>query len=232
MLNEIVTFLNNEVSGCNAVLNTAEVGDSSITIDAKHIKPACVALKNSSTFKMNVLQVISGVDYPETSEIEISYMLASFIENTEFILKVRVPRGDDSNLPSVESVCDVWKSANFLERETYDMLGVTFENHPDHRRILCGDDWKGYPLRKDYVVEKVYNGMVVDPEEKINKADIEFFAKMRLEHEDATAVSGSWVDDHAWIDQDLSSKAKNRVAEVKAAKKAKAAEAAAQEKGE
>ncbi|PIK16666.1 NADH-quinone oxidoreductase subunit C [Halobacteriovorax sp. JY17] len=233
MHNEIVTFLNAEVAGCNAVANIAEVGDSSVTIASTHIKQACSALKNSDKFKMNVLQVISGVDYLEEKEIEINYIMASFIENTELILKARVPRGDDNNLPSVESVCDIWKSANYLERETYDMLGVVFENHPDHRRILCPDDWEGYPLRKDYVVQEKYMDMLVNPPEKINRDDIEFFAKMRINHEDPTQVSGSWVDDHAWIDQDLANKAKDRVAEIKAAKKAKTDSAdSAEEKGE
>jgi NADH-quinone oxidoreductase subunit C len=221
MHNEIVEFLNANVSGCNAVANIAEVGDSSVTVASSHIKTTCSALKESDKFKMNVLQVISAVDYPEESEIELNYIIASFIENTELILKTRVPRGDENSLPSVESVCDVWKAANYQEREAYDMIGVNFEGHPDFRRILCPDDWKGYPLRKDYVVEEVYNGMTVNPEEKINREDIEFFAKMRLDREDPTEVSGSWVDDHLWIDQDLTSKAKDRVAEAKAAKKAK-----------
>lgn len=236
MHNDIVAFLNAEVSGCSAVANIAEVGDSSVTIASTHIKAACKALKESDKFKMNVLQVISAVDFPEENEIELCYMLASFIENTEFILKLRVPRGDEDNLSSVDSVCDIWKAANYQEREAYDMMGVRFTDHPDHRRILCGDDWKGYPLRKDYVVEEVYNGMTVNPKEKVNSADIEFFAKMRIEHEDATAVSGSWSDAHPWIDQDLANKAKDKVAEIKAAKKAKKAVAAAaastEEKGE
>lgn len=233
MHSEVVEFLNAEVAGCNAVANIAEVGDSSITVDSTFIKQVCSALKSSDKFKMNVLQVVSGVDYPEENIIEVNYIVASFIENTELIIKVRLPRGDENNLPKVESVCDVWKAANFLERETYDMLGVVFENHPDHRRILCPDDWEGFPLRKDYVVQEKYMDMVVNPPEKINKDDIEFFAKMRVEHEDPTQVSGSWVDDHAWIDQDLANKAKDRVAQVKAAKKAKTEAAkATEEKGE
>ena len=174
MHNEIVEFLNANVSGCNAVANIAEVGDSSVTIASTHIKAVCSTLKNSDKYKMNVLQVISAVDYPEENEIELNYIVASFIENSELILKARVARGDENSLPSVESVCDVWKAANYQEREAFDMMGVNFEGHPDHRRILCPDDWKGFPLRKDYVVEEVYNGMTVNPEEKINKADIVF----------------------------------------------------------
>lgn len=236
MHNEIVEFLNADVSGCNAVASIAEVGDSSITVASTHIKPVCSALKNSDKFKMNVLQVITGTDYLDDGEIELSYILASFIENTELILKTRVPRGDGETLSVVESVCDVWKSANFLERETYDMIGVKFNGHPDHRRILCPDDWEGYPLRKDYVVQEKYLDMTVNPPEKINQADIEYFAKMRLELEDPTQVTGSWKDDHTWIDQDLTGKAKDRLAEYKAAKKAKAdaekAKASSEEKGE
>ncbi|ATH08650.1 hypothetical protein BIY24_12040 [Halobacteriovorax marinus] len=233
MHSEVVEFLNAEVSGCNAVANIAEVGDSAVTVEPTYIKQVCQALKGSDKFKMNVLQVISGVDYPEENQIEVNYILASFIENTELILKTRVARGEGENLPKLESVCDIWKSANFQERETYDMLGVVFENHPDFRRILCPDDWEGFPLRKDYVVQEKYMDMVVNPEDKINKADIEFFAKMRIDHEDPTQVSGSWVDEHVWIDQDLANKAKDRVAQIKAAKKAKAdAEKSSQEKGE
>ncbi|OUR96515.1 hypothetical protein A9Q84_09200 [Halobacteriovorax marinus] len=236
MHSEIVEFLNAEVSGCNAVYNAAEVGDSSITIASTHIKSACIALKNSSKFNMNVLQCITATDYIEEDEIELSYILASFIENTELILKVRVPRGDGVTLSVVDSVCDVWKSANYLERECYDMMGVKFEGHPDHRRILCPDDWQGWPLRKDYVVQEKYLDMTVNPPEKINQADIELFAKMRLDLEDPTLVTGSWKDDHAWIDQDLTAKAAGRLAEFKAAKKAKAdaekAKASSEEKGE
>lgn len=170
------SFINEKVSGANAVVNEVEAGDQSITVESAHLLAVCDALKNGA-HQFNVLQVVSGVDYPEEQIIEVNYILASFIQNTELILKVRLPRGDENNLPKVESVCSLWKAANFLERETYDMLGVEFVNHPDHRRILCPEDWKGFPLRKDYVVEEKYLDMVVNPVHKMNIGEREFGAR-------------------------------------------------------
>lgn len=93
----------------------------------------------------------------------------------------------------VESVCDVWKSADFQERETYDMLGVEFIGHPDMRRILCPEDWEGFPLRKDYVVQEVYQGMEVNPAHKINQGDFDFMAKAKLDAQNPKLISGSWA---------------------------------------
>ncbi len=70
-------------------------------------------------------------------------------------LKVRVPRDGGH----VATVSDVWPAAEWHEREVYDMFGVTFDNHPDMRRILCPDDWVGYPLRKDYEYPLEYHGI-------------------------------------------------------------------------
>ena len=91
--------------------------------------------------------------------------------------KSRLPRGDENNLPKVDSVVSLWKAANFQERETYDMLGVEFVGHPDHRRIICPVYWTGFPLRKDYVVQEKYLDMVVNPVHKMNIGEREFGAK-------------------------------------------------------
>ncbi len=170
------SYINEKVPGCEAVVNEVESGDQSITVNPSHIRQVCLALKDGE-HEFNVLQVVSGVDYPEDEIIEVNYIIASFIQNTELILKVKLPRGDENNLPKVDSVCSIWKAANFLERETYDMLGVEFVGHPDHRRILCPEDWEGFPLRKDYQVQEKYLDMVVNPVHKMNIGEREFGAK-------------------------------------------------------
>jgi NADH-quinone oxidoreductase subunit C len=90
--------------------------------------------------------------------MEILYHLYSIPFNQSLVLKVILPRGN----PEIESISSVWKSANWLEREVYDMFGVIFNNHPDLRRILMPADWKGFPLRKDYHHETFYRGVKID----------------------------------------------------------------------
>jgi NADH-quinone oxidoreductase subunit C len=197
MHKQMAEFLMNNVSGSHAVVNepVAKVGDHSITVEASTILDVAKALKASTEFDMNVLQVITGTDYPE--KIELSYILASFTKNLEVILKVNLPRGDKTNLPKVDSVTSVWSAANFLERETYDMMGVEFLGHPDMRRILCPYDWEGHPLRKDYVVQEKYLDMVVNPPEKNNTMDQMFGKRLKEELGDPKKVSASWKDNSA-----------------------------------
>lgn len=194
MLNQIADFINSKVSSTNAVATTPEKGDGFVTVKAESILEVANALKTSSEFEMNVLQVITGTDYPATSEIELTYILASFTKNLELLLKVRLPRGDKNNLPKINSVVSVWRAANYQEREAFDMIGVTFVGHPDHRRILTPDDWDGHPLRKDYVVQEVYRGMVVNPAHKVNTED-HFFGKKLKETMDPKKVVNSWKSD-------------------------------------
>ncbi len=194
MLNEVASFLNSAVSGCGATAHTPEVGHGHVLVESAHLHACAKALNESDEFDMNVLQVVSGVDYPE--RIEVNYMLASFTKNTEMILKVKLPKTSPTETVEVDSVVDIWKSANFLERETYDMLGVVFKNHPDHRRILCPEDWEGFPLRKDYIVQKEWEGMEINPAHKVNSGDHFFFkdviAKMGG---DEKKVTYSWKSD-------------------------------------
>ena len=195
MHNTIAETLNKAVPGCNAKANIATVGDSSVSVDPKFIFEVCQTVKNCSSHEFNVLQVITGTDYPTTNEIEISYVLASYTKNLELILKTRLPRGDKNNLPKINSVVKLWSSANFQERECYDMIGVDFVGHPDLRRILCADGWDGHPLRKDYVAAESFEGMVINPAHKINTEDHFFGKKLREELGDPKQVSWSWKDD-------------------------------------
>lgn len=189
MHKEIADFINSKVSGANACVLEAEVGDNTIFVEASSILEVCKNLKNSE-YDMNVLQCVTGTDYDD--RIEVTYIIASFTKNTEVIIKAKLPKTNSDATVSIESVCSVWKSANFLERETYDMLGVEFTNHPDMRRILCPEDWTGYPLRKDYKVQEVYNDMVVDPPEKVNSGDHHFFKEIMEKMGDEKKVAYSW----------------------------------------
>jgi NADH-quinone oxidoreductase subunit C len=91
------------------------------------------------------LNFVAGVDH--VSHLESVYHLYSFAANLYLELHVEVPRAK----PEVDTVSDVWPSADWHEREAWDMLGIVYLNHPDLRRILLKDDWVGHPLRKDYV---------------------------------------------------------------------------------
>jgi len=191
MHNDIVKFLNESVSGCEATLRDDLAGDPVIFVNKENIYDVCKNLKEGK-FEFNVLQVITGTDYED--RYEVSYILASYSKNSELILKTKLNKDKDENKetePVLDTVTSLWKAANFQERECYDMLGVTFTNHPDPRRILCPDDWKGFPLRKDYVVEEVYNGMTVNPAEKINSADHNYFQEMKEKYGDKK-VMHSW----------------------------------------
>ena len=92
---------------------------------------------------------------------ELIYHVRSVKNRALVAFKVKLPIGD----PTVESVSSIWAAADWHERETYDLVGITFKGHPDLRRILLPDDWEGHPLRKDYAYPKAYRdiNLEVDP---------------------------------------------------------------------
>jgi len=179
MLNQIAILINKNIPGANAVayVPADTKTDGNVTVEASHVYKVIELLRNNKELPFNSLQVISGVDYLEY--MEVCYMLAHFdVENPrEFILKVKLTDRVD---PRLDSIVKIYAAANFLEREVYDMFGISFNNHPDHRRILCPDDWTGFPLRKDYVYPKNYNGMEVFPDGKMNFEDREYKARQDL----------------------------------------------------
>ncbi|WP_345167644.1 NADH-quinone oxidoreductase subunit C [Nibribacter koreensis] len=109
------------------------------------------------------LSCLTGVDNgPEAGTLEVIYHLYSIPYNHHFALKVQVPRNlADQHLPAVPTVSHVWRSADWHEREVYDLVGISFPDHPDLRRILCAADWEGHPLRKDYTWPAEYHGIKV-----------------------------------------------------------------------
>jgi NADH-quinone oxidoreductase subunit C len=120
-----------------------------LTLDIAPPKIAsiCGFLKYDQNFIR--LSSVTAVDrYPAEPRFEVVYHLHSVERNDRIRLKCRV-RGED---PVIESVASVWRSANWYEREVFDLFGIHFLNHPDLRRIMMPDDWEGHPLRKDYPI--------------------------------------------------------------------------------
>ena len=103
-------------------------------------------LKEDEHIRMDYLILITGVDYRES--LGCTYLLTSSTKNHTIEIKVSDIQRDE---PQIDTVSDLWETANFHEREIYDLLGIKFNNHPDLRRIFLDEEqWQGYPLRKDY----------------------------------------------------------------------------------
>lgn len=104
------------------------------------------ALKEDNDTHFDYLFCLTGMDWPDG--LGVIYHLTSTQYTHILVLKTKT---SDRKNPSLDSVCDLWKTADFLEREVYDLFGINFKNHPDMRRIFLDESWEGYPLRKDYV---------------------------------------------------------------------------------
>jgi NADH-quinone oxidoreductase subunit C len=130
------------------------LGQVSVRIEAENIVAVCDFLRTDKESRFNYLSDLTCVHFPLRQEapLEIVYNLYSIPRNDRVRVKVSLPEG-----AAVDSVTGVWPSANWMEREVYDLFGVRFNNHPDLRRILLPPDWEGHPLRKDYPLEFVEN---------------------------------------------------------------------------
>ena len=126
----------------------------SIRVSPDRIVEVCTFLRDDADARFNYLSDLTCVHYPmhASAPLETVYNLYSISRNERVRLKVSLAEG-----ASVDSVTGVWPSANWMEREVYDLFGVTFKNHPDLRRILLPPDWEGHPLRKDYPLEFIEN---------------------------------------------------------------------------
>lgn len=121
-------------------------GELTLTIDRHAIVAACQVLKP----EFNFLSDVTCVDwYPNEPRFHVVYQLLSHKHKEQVRLVVQL----SGDAPTVDSIVPVWPAANFFEREVFDLFGVRFSGHPDLRRIMMPDDWKGHPLRKDYPVE-------------------------------------------------------------------------------
>lgn len=133
-------------------------------IPAERLQEVCLELhRNEKTF-FDFLSCITGIDNgPEMGTMEVIYNLWSIPYEHTFVLKIELLRNaEQESLPQISTVTNIWKSADWHEREIYDMFGIRFTNHPDLRRILLPSDWEGFPLRKDYSQQEYYHGIKVD----------------------------------------------------------------------
>lgn len=136
------------------IIETFEfIGQLSVRIAAARIVAVCEALRRDAETPFDLLADLTCVHYPERADtpFEVVYNLYSISGNARVRLKVW------TNEAGVESVTGVWPTANWLEREVYDLFGVRFLNHPDLRRLLLPPDWAGHPFRKEYPLKPVEN---------------------------------------------------------------------------
>jgi NADH-quinone oxidoreductase subunit C len=146
------------------VCKTAPIADESSTPEAIKISAGDLvavmnALYQSPATYFDMLSCITGLDNGvDTGTMEVVYNLYSIPFNHHLMIKVVLPR----EKPEVETVSMIWKTANWQEREIFDMYGIIFKNHPDLRRILMPADWEGHPLRKDYKHQEYYRDIKVE----------------------------------------------------------------------
>ena len=133
----------------------ADVREPYLFVDPAAIVEVCRFLHNAPGFRFEVLSDLTAIDWPKEEKIQIVYHLFSYTHNHQIVLKVDLPRDN----PRVATLENVWKVANWFEREVYDLFGVIFEGHSDLRRIMLPEDWVGYPLRKDYLEQEEYDGI-------------------------------------------------------------------------
>ncbi len=138
-------------------------GELTLHVRPERIAEVCQVLRDSPDHRFELLSSLSGVDYPSVAErLHVVYHLTSMTYRRRLRLETAVTVED----PHVASVTGVYPTADFHERETWDMFGVVFDGHPALTRILMPDDWDGHPQRKDYPLGGVpveYKGAQIPP---------------------------------------------------------------------
>jgi NADH-quinone oxidoreductase subunit C len=129
-----------------------------VVVDAAAIAKIVTYLKDDERFQFDSLMNLAGHDGDVEADLSVIYHLVSTELKHYITLKVFTSRVE----PKVASVAVIYRTANWHEREAFDLYGINFEGHPDLKRILLEDDWEGYPLRKDYVPAEFYRGMRIE----------------------------------------------------------------------
>jgi len=168
-IDDVADALKQKVGGDVVVAVEKEhIGTPFVVVSSSRIVDVLKFLRDDERFYCTNLNVVSAVDYPAKIEgvetqlksfdcIEVVYVVQSYVHKHHVMVKVKL----DRSAPKIPSVTGLFRSANWYERECYDMLGIHFEGHPNHKRILLPPDWVGHPLRRDYEFPEEYNGMKV-----------------------------------------------------------------------
>ncbi|MEO9473964.1 MAG: NADH-quinone oxidoreductase subunit C [Cyclobacteriaceae bacterium] len=164
---EIKSFVEQQVA--DAVIGEdLNATPNALLIAPDKIIEVCDLLHASEKTYFDQLACLTGLDNgPEAGTMEVIYNLYSFPFDIHLMLKCELKR----EKPEIQSVSSLWRTANWHEREAYDLVGIKFLNHPDLRRILLPSDWQGHPLQKDYTEQEKYHGITVTYDRDENGMD-------------------------------------------------------------
>jgi NADH-quinone oxidoreductase subunit C len=152
---EIYNNLKTEYGDAVVSFNNTQEGDSYIEISKDKSFEICHTLRDKEVYLFDYMMSLSGVDCGEN--ICAVYHLYSMTYKHKLVLKVFAPKIN----PEIDSVERIWKTADWHEREAFDLMGIVFLGHRNLKRILLPEDWEGHPLRKDYKAPEYYHGMKV-----------------------------------------------------------------------
>lgn len=157
-IDDIVSMLS-DIAGPDQIKADRTVTPHAIIVDKSKLVDVCTKLQQDASTYFDMLSCVTGIDNGvQAATMEVVYNLYSIPYNFQLMVKVILPREN----PVIDTVTHLWKSADWMEREIFDMYGILFTNHPDLRRILMPADWEGYPLRKDYTHQAYYRDIKVE----------------------------------------------------------------------
>ena len=160
----IIALLKQELGQEIILGEDTQAKPQAIIVPAQRIAEVCQVLHEHSQTYFDYLACITALDNGlDAGTLEVIYNLYSIPYNLQLMIKLTVARNKPGEpLPAVPTVSHIWQTANWHEREAYDLVGIQFTGHPDLRRILLPADWEGHPLRQDYALQERYHGIKTD----------------------------------------------------------------------
>jgi NADH-quinone oxidoreductase subunit C len=177
------------------VESKVDLGDAVIRIHREGMSEFFQALKIESDFRFDLLLSVTAVDWLDSRDdrFEVVYHLMSVPLRWRLRVKIDVPE----EKAEVDSLVPIWKSANFMEREAWDMFGINFKGHPDQRRILMYDEFVGHPLRKDYPIQgKQPRVRLIHPEVRNTAVDMKRPALVQINRRREAPAAGNGHAEH------------------------------------